>query len=306
MERPARRGGGASEQIPGSTSCMEQRSWPMSPIPGSALVPKRSQPRTKSEHMPLNIAVPLRLVPDLVEELEIAPDKTRLAEGLRLITNEFDEQALEQALILKEKHGAKVTVFALKGPEALEALATAVAKGADDPVQLAVDAPDGLTNHGLSSALAGAVKAGGYDLVLVGVQAVADLDGPLGGLLAARLALPYVGVVAGVQVDPAGRRAVVSKEFPGGLSETLEVQLPAVLGVQAAERTPRYVPVSKVRGMMKQLKLREATYPVEDGGGLTVRLLSRPQVAARAEILEGSAEDVAGRLVLILQEKGIL
>jgi electron transfer flavoprotein alpha/beta subunit len=36
-------------------------------------------------------------------------------------------------------------------------------------------------------------------------------------------------------------------EFPGGVRGEYEVKLPAVLGIQAAEKPPRYVPVAKVR-----------------------------------------------------------
>ena len=50
------------------------------------------------------IVVIARLVPDLVEELEIAASGTALDRSwLRLIINEFDNHAIEQAIILKEK-----------------------------------------------------------------------------------------------------------------------------------------------------------------------------------------------------------
>jgi len=54
-----------------------------------------------------DIVVIARLVPDLVEELEIAPSGTALdLSWLRLIINEFDNHAIEQAVILKEKTGS--------------------------------------------------------------------------------------------------------------------------------------------------------------------------------------------------------
>ena len=87
----------------------------------------------------------------------------------------------------------------------------------------------------------------------------------------------------------------------------LEVDLPAVLGIQAAREAPRYAPVSKVRQVMKTQKLEEIPSPaVEASAGSTVRRLARPETAGRAEILGGSPEEVADRLLALLAERGFV
>jgi electron transfer flavoprotein beta subunit len=54
----------------------------------------------------MNLVVLMRMVPDVVEELEIAPDGKSLdQEALRLIVSESDDHALEEALLLKERYG---------------------------------------------------------------------------------------------------------------------------------------------------------------------------------------------------------
>ena len=51
----------------------------------------------------MHILVLMRMVPDVVEELEVAPDGKALAtDFLRLIINERDNHALEEALRLRE------------------------------------------------------------------------------------------------------------------------------------------------------------------------------------------------------------
>ena len=82
---------------------------------------------------------------------------------------------------------------------------------------------------------------------MTGCQASDDLDGLLGPLMAEALDLPYLGVVTAVRVDASGSTATVTKEYAGGVRGDFEVALPAVLGIQAAEAPPRYVPVAKVR-----------------------------------------------------------
>ena len=71
----------------------------------------------------MNLFVLLKTVPDTVEELTVAADNVSLdAEWLRFKLSDSDEHALEQALLLKEKHGGTVTVVALDAPEVEEAL----------------------------------------------------------------------------------------------------------------------------------------------------------------------------------------
>ena len=85
----------------------------------------------------MHILVLLKMAPDVVEELEIAPDGKSLdLDYLRLILSESDDHALEEALLLKERHNAKVTVLALDAPEVDDALFTALAKGADRAVKV--------------------------------------------------------------------------------------------------------------------------------------------------------------------------
>ncbi|MEE9582245.1 MAG: electron transfer flavoprotein subunit beta/FixA family protein, partial [Acidimicrobiia bacterium] len=79
----------------------------------------------------MNIVVPIKLVPDLVEELEIDDGGAALdTTWLRLVLNEVDEHAVEQALLLKARTGAAVTVMSLDVEGVDDELFAAAAKGA--------------------------------------------------------------------------------------------------------------------------------------------------------------------------------
>lgn len=255
----------------------------------------------------MKAAVILRQVPDVVEELVIAEDGRSLSEDdVMYITNELDEHALEQALLLKARHSGTVTAFGVGGDAARDALATSVAKGADEAVFVPVDFAARGDNVVLSGHLAAALKAGGYDLILAGVHAADQLDAGLGGLLAARLGVPYVGGLTGVQFDGGGRKAVVHKEFPGGRLGVMEVDLPAVLGIQSAEQPPRYVPVSKVMQTKRALQVREIKGPLPQVAGVRVRKLLKPESATHAKMLEGDEDAVATQIVALVKERGLL
>jgi electron transfer flavoprotein beta subunit len=142
-------------------------------------------------------------------------------------------------------------------------------------------------------------------LVLTGVQAHNDLDGPLGPLLAEYLDLPYVGYVAKAAVKDG--EVEIRKEYPGGLAAEMEVDLPAVLGVQAAEQPPRYVAFSRIRQAMKTVQLEERRIPdlfAEEQ--ITVARLFQPEIGERAAIIAGDVDEIAARLVEIFAELDLL
>ncbi|MDZ7267489.1 MAG: electron transfer flavoprotein subunit beta/FixA family protein [candidate division KSB1 bacterium] len=253
----------------------------------------------------MNILVPIKQVPDLVEELEINEEGTDLnRDAVKYKINEFDDHALEEALQLKAEVGGTVTVLALDGDETDKMLYTAIAKGADKGVKVTGDFAGGVTSHVAAKAMANAISTLPHDLILTGVQAVDDRDGQMAVLLANYLGVPHVSVVTGVKVD--GGRAIVHKEYAGGVMAEFEVDLPAVLGIQAARETPRYVAVSRVRQVQKEATLEE----VEAGdtavaAGSSVRRMMKPEKGSRAEMIEGSPEEIADKIVALMKEKGL-
>ena len=258
----------------------------------------------------MNLFVLCKLAPDTVEELNVAAgDKSLDAEWLRYKLSDPDEHALEQALLLKEKCGGTVTVVALDAPELDDALFTALAKGADRAVKFEGDFS--LTQSGAAASIFAEFLAPGGQalppdtLSLLRSQAIDDLEGEIGPFLAERLGVPYAGVVTRVTVQ--GAKVQVAKEFAGGTRGEFTLPLPAVLGIQSAERPPRYVPIAKVRAVMKSAKIQT----VEPAGGelspqVRVEKLYKPEAGHGARMLEGSPEEVAGQLVEILAKQSLI
>ena len=253
----------------------------------------------------MHIVVPIKLVPDLVDDLEIDETGTALdMTWLRLIVNEVDEHALEQALLLKESSAASISVLSLEGEGVDDVLFASAAKGADRLIRLSgADFESGVNNHALARAYAEVIGKLDADLVLVGVQAHNDLDGALGPLLAETLGLPYVGYVSGVALGDGN--CSIRKEYPGGLIAQMEVSLPAVLGVQSAESPPRYVAISRIRQAMNTTTVdEEGGLDFDPGGGPTVDSMFTPETGERAAMLEGDEEEVAALIIDLLRKDG--
>jgi electron transfer flavoprotein beta subunit len=253
----------------------------------------------------MNIVVPIKQVPDLVEELEIdASGKDLNREWLKYKINEFDDHALEEALLLKEDSGAVVTAIALDSEDIDKTLFTAAAKGADRVVKVTGEFGPGIPAHIAARALANALQSLEYDLILTGVQAADDRDGQIAVLLAHYLGLPHLSVVTGVQLE--GGKSTVHKEYAGGVVGEFEVDLPAVLGIQAARQTPRYAPVSRVRQAMRSTTLEEVgAGEVSAAVGSSIQRMFKPETGKGAEMLQGSPGELADKIVNILKERGI-
>jgi electron transfer flavoprotein beta subunit len=254
----------------------------------------------------MNIVVPVKLVPDLVEELSIDPSGTALDTAwLRMIVNEFDDHAIEQAIILKDKTNAHVTVISTDVEGVDDLLFTAAAKGADRLIKLTGDLEGGINNHALARVLASIIRDLKPDLILTGVQAHNDLDGTIGPQLAEYLGMPYVGYISGVNIN--GDKVDVRKEYPGGLIGEMQVTLPALLGIQASEQPPRYVAISKVRQMMKTMSIEEMALPALDPSGApNVNRMYQPEPLEKATMLSDNPDEAASQLVDIFKEMGLL
>ena len=139
----------------------------------------------------MNIAVAVRLMPKAGDELEVDPSGTDIdREFVDMVITEFDDQALEEAVLIKEATGATVTAVGLRSEGIEQALRVAYARGADRVVVVDAGEIDPYDSRTAALAFAEAFRELAPDLVLIGVQTPYDIFGQTAPLLAvdARLA----------------------------------------------------------------------------------------------------------------------
>jgi electron transfer flavoprotein beta subunit len=253
----------------------------------------------------MQVAVVLRLVPDLSGEFEIADDGKDIDRewvGMRL--NEFDDHALEEAILLKEAEGATVVAVALDGEGVDRMLQSAIARGADRAVKISTSTEGILSSRAAAPIIAAAVQQLGIELVLTGVQTPEDLYGQLAPYLGAILDWPHVSAVSGLQ--RVGENVEVLQEYSGGVSARLRLELPAVIGVQTASQPPRYVSGSKLRQAMSEpiVVIESDATPAADTAEILA--LHEPTRSGEAVMLEGDADAVADKIHGMLAERGLV
>ena len=120
--------------------------------------------------------------------------------GLVQEMNEWDEYAIEEALLIKERLGGTVTAITL-GPEGVDAvLRRCLAKGADHAIWLKDEAFEGGDAYATAKVLHAAIKGLEYDLVFTGAQAGDDNYSAVGGILAELLGVAQAQMVKKVEV----------------------------------------------------------------------------------------------------------
>ena len=249
--------------------------------------------------------VVLRMSPDPAGELEVAASGTDIdREWVDLRLNDFDDHALEQAILLKESTGADVLAVAAAGDGVDKMLQMALARGADRVLRIANNLGDGVSSRSLAPLIAALARSEATDLVVTGVQTSEDLFGQLAPYVGSLLAWPHVSAVSGVHAQ--GGMLEVLQEQGNGLSATWSVNLPAVLGIQAASQAPRYVSGTKLRQAAGTKIADAAPDAVAPANPSTIDGLRSPERLGGAKMLTGDADAVAGAMVGILREHGFL
>lgn len=238
------------------------------------------------------ICVIVRAVPDLVEGLEIEERDVR---PYRYIANELDEYAVEHAVSLKEKYNERVEVIGIASEDAYdeidESLYMAIAKGVDKAYKVKIPKT---TSYKIADALSDFLKK--FDIILTGTLAVDEFYGVLGATIADKLDIPYVGGVRSIEIE--GDSVIVKKELGGGAYLVLKVKKPALFGILSLEKPPRYVPISKLRSVMRSAEIEELKVNVEEDV-LDVRFLEPPK--PEVKFIDGDPEEVAEKLAEIIR-----
>ncbi|MCU0640923.1 MAG: electron transfer flavoprotein subunit beta/FixA family protein [Candidatus Margulisbacteria bacterium] len=257
----------------------------------------------------MDIIVCIKQVPDTTE-VRINPEtNTLIREGVPSIVNPFDENAVEAALQLKEKHGGKVTVITMGPPQAAEALKTTIAMGADEVVLVSDRAFAGSDTWATSYTLSQTIKKlGHYDLILCGKQAIDGDTAQVGPGIAEWLNIPQVTFVSKVEIN--GATAKVERMLEE-VNEIVACPLPAVLTVVKQMNEPR---LPSLKGMMRakkaEVKMMNAAQIEGDpknlglnGSPTSVVRIFTPKAKGNGEILTGEPAEIVDKLLGKLKER---
>ncbi|MBI6871115.1 electron transfer flavoprotein subunit beta/FixA family protein [Clostridium aciditolerans] len=256
----------------------------------------------------MNIVVCLKQVPDTTE-VKIDPKTgTLIREGVPSIINPDDKNALEEALVLKEKVGAKVTIISMGPPQAEAALREAIAMGADEAILISDRAFAGADTLATSNALAGALKKLDYDIVFAGRQAIDGDTAQVGPEIAEHLNIPQITYVEKVEVE--GDSLKVQRAWEDGY-EVIKVKTPVLLTAIKELNEPRYMHMANIfETYKKEIKVWSAADIDVDksllglaGSPTKVKKSSTKEAKGQGELVNLPAKEAAAYAVSKLKEK---
>jgi len=262
----------------------------------------------------MDTVVCIKQVPDPDHFGQITLDPVTKAirrEGVPLLMNPVDRNAVEAALQLRERFPGKVTVLTMGPSQAREALEEALAMGADEAVLLCDRAFAGADAYATALTVAAAIKKFcQFSLVLCGVETVDSGTKMVGPMLAEFLDVPYATNIRALKLT--GEETCLVETDLNNASMRVELRLPALITVNKAINESR---IPDVMGIMQVANKTLHIYGAKDLGlpaeklglaGSPTRVASVWEFKKnrRAEILQGSPKHVSKDAVAKLREWG--
>lgn len=266
----------------------------------------------------MKIIVCVKQVPDTSGKVAVKADGTMDRASMATIINPDDLNAVEAALDMKDKMGAKVVVVTMGPQQATGMLHELLAMGADEAVLVSGREFGGSDTFATSQILAAAIKRIGLEedtVVLCGRQAIDGDTAQVGPQIAEKLNIPQVTYVAEIERD--GNTLVCKRMMEDG-HVTLKVQTPCLLTCIKELNTPRYMTVKGILEMdqkpmtvfdyeaLKDDELIEVdTIGLKGSPTNVFKSFSAPQKEA-GMMLKGTEKEAVGKLFEILQEKHLV
>ncbi len=254
----------------------------------------------------MDVIVCIKQVPDTEEIHKVRIDSekhTLIRKGIKSIINPFDENALEEALRIKEKMGGTVTVLSMGPPQAEDALKKALAMGADQAILLSDLAFAGSDTLATSYTLSAAIKKiKRFDLILLGKQAIDGDTAQVGPGLAEWLHLSQITYARKIEIHDG--RVRVERGLEDSF-EVVETILPVLITVTKEINEPRY---PSLRGLLRAKKEEVLVWTSQDlplkaskigldGSATQVIDIFTPEVPSRGKIISGDIYQKVDKLI---------
>ena len=247
-------------------------------------------------------------------ELKVDPTTRRLVtEGVSRKISDFDKNALEEAIRIKEEYKAETTVISLGPPDAMRALREALAMGVDSAYLLSDPAFEGSDTLATSRILASAIKKlGDFDLIICAEASMDGYSAQVGPRVAEWLGIPQLTYVREI-VSLDGGKIVVERNLEEGY-EKVEAKTPALLTVTKEINEPRFATLPKI---MAASKKEIKTWGASDlglskdevgatGSAVQIMKAEAPTIGRKNIIFEGEVQEVVDKLLKSLSKEGVL
>ena len=197
----------------------------------------------------MKILVAVKRVIDYNVQIRVKEDGSGIVtDNVKMSTNPPDDNAIEEAVKIKESGKATEVVAVTVGEEkAQETVRKALAVGADRGIHVKADGI--IEPLAVSKILKKIVDKEKPDLVFMGKQAIDDDCNQTGQMLSALLEWPQATFAS--KIDLEDKKLKVTREIDEGL-ETIEINTPAIVTCDLRLNEPRYASLPNIMKAKKK------------------------------------------------------
>jgi len=113
----------------------------------------------------MNIIICVKQALDSTQDIRLTEEGRIYEKGVSYVLNDWDNYALEEALLTKEKLSGSLTAITVGPERADQVLKECLAKGADKAIRIWDRAIEGSDGHALAGILCEVIKRMKYDLI---------------------------------------------------------------------------------------------------------------------------------------------
>ena len=241
------------------------------------------------------------MVPDVRVPFQIK-EGDLIMDADRMVLNAYDASAIEEALVLTEKHGGEVEVVCIGPQKASEIIRKALAMGAHKGNHILITGDEAFDSGSYATILSAFFKEQEYDIISLGKQSQDTDSGLTGSMVAEHLSLPYATNAVGLEIE--NEHLIVKRQGDSG-QEMIELPTPCVVTCSNDMNEPR---IPNLKGIMASK--RKPIDPIE----LASLGLSESELTPSSKVIyyeykasrktgqkfEGEAEEIAGKVAQLL------
>jgi len=264
----------------------------------------------------MKILVCIKAVPEPEHAIHSSPGGITVCvdSGTELRMSRFDEFAVEEAVLIREKFPETTVDVITVGPEnARKIIRRAMGMGADNGIHIVSNYPASCDAVTVSKGISDFAQKKNYTLILCGIMSEDMMQFSTGPMIAGRLSIVWATSVVRAEPDPKNQKIRVERELEGGVKAIAEMGLPALLTIQSGINEPRYPSLSNLlRANKAELHVIAPNDTANDTAGdlpgtpllCEIVRYAYPEKKRAGRVLTGTPGEKAESLYRILWNKG--
>jgi electron transfer flavoprotein beta subunit len=257
-----------------------------------------------------NLLVTVKQVVD-VDSLKVdRSNNTITTAGVPRKMNDFDKNALEEALRIREKHGGRVVAVSVGQQSCRDVLKEALAMGADDAYLITDQSVAEFDSHAVAHLIAKFyTKFGPFDVVIMGEGSVDHFSVQVGPRVAGLLGLPQLTYTR--KLEFMGDHVIVERDLEDGF-HVVRAPIPCVVTVAQEINQPRLPTLKSIlAASKKQINTLSPSQLEVQPDELVPIVITKTVVPPKTErkrlVIDGSKpEDAVQTLITYLKQEGVV